>query len=250
MTRLVAREVFAGYGRVEILHGVSIEAGDGEVTCIFGPNGCGKSTLLGAIAGIVDVSAGEVHLDDERLSGRPAHAILRTGLALMPQNGGVFPQLTVRDNLRIGGYILRSRRELDQRIDELLEEFPRLRERLSVLAGNLSGGEQMMLAITRALIVRPRFILFDEPSAGLSPKLAQEALTRVAGLAKRGVGVLMVEQNIREALRVADRIYVLVGGRNRFAGRPQDVSSGQQLMELYLGTSAKDDQQEGGDTHV
>ncbi|MGH7077686.1 MAG: ABC transporter ATP-binding protein [Acetobacteraceae bacterium] len=249
MTRLVAREVVAGYGRVEILHGVSVEAGDGEVTCIFGPNGCGKSTLLGAISGVVEVSAGEIHLDDERLTGRPAHAILRSGLALMPQGGGVFPQLTVRDNLRIGGYILKSRRALEERIEELVAEFPRLGERMSVLAGNLSGGEQMMLAITRALIVRPRFMLFDEPSAGLSPKLATEALARVAGLARRGVGVLMVEQNIREAMRVADRITVLVGGRNRFEGRPQDISSGRELMELYLGAPARDEQREKGDIH-
>lgn len=251
MTRLVAREVFAGYGRVEILHGVSVEAGDSEVTCIFGPNGCGKSTLLGAISGIVDVWSGDVHLDGERLSGYPAHAILRRGLALMPQGGGVFPQLTVRENLRIGGYILSSRRELDRRIEELLEDFPRLRERLAVRAGNLSGGEQMMLAITRALIVKPRFILFDEPSAGLSPKLAAEALARVAQLAERGVGVLMVEQNIREALRVADRIYVLVGGRNRFEGQPQDVASGQQLMDLYLGAPEQGDEQHTeGETNV
>jgi branched-chain amino acid transport system ATP-binding protein len=241
VTRLVARDVVAGYRRVEILHGVSVEAGDGEVTCIFGPNGCGKSTLLGAIAGIVDVWQGDVQLDGRKLTGRPAHEVLRSGLALKPQGGGVFPQLSVRDNLRMGGYILDSRRELDQRIDELTEEFPRLRERMSVPAGNLSGGEQMMLAITRALIVRPRFILFDEPSAGLSPRLAAEALSRVAALAKRGVGVLMVEQNIREAMRVADRIYVLVGGRNRFEGVPADIKSGRQLMELYLGAPATQD---------
>ncbi len=241
MTRLVAHGVVAGYRRVEILHGVSVEAGDGEVTCIFGPNGCGKSTLLGAIAGIVDVWQGDVQLDGRKLTGRPAHEVLRSGLALMPQGGGVFPQLSVRDNLRMGGYILDSRRELDQRIDELTEGFPRLRERMSIPAGNLSGGEQMMLAITRALIVRPRFILFDEPSAGLSPRLAAEALSRVAALAKRGVGVLMVEQNIREAMRVADRIYVLVGGRNRFEGVPADIKRGRQLMVLYLGAPATQD---------
>ncbi len=248
MTRLVARGVVAGYRRVEILHGVSVEAGDGEVTCIFGPNGCGKSTLLGAMAGLVEVWQGDIDLDGERLTGRPAHAILRSGLALMPQGGGVFPQLSVRDNLRMGGYILDSRRELDRRIDELTEEYPRLRERMAVPAGNLSGGEQMMLAITRALIVRPRFVLFDEPSAGLSPKLAAEALSRVAALARRGVGVLMVEQNIREAMRVADRIYVLAGGRNRFAGVPADITSGRHLMELYLGAPAAQDSppQQGG----
>lgn len=247
MTRLVAKGIVAGYGAVEILHGVSVEAGDGQVTCVFGPNGCGKSTLLGAIAGIVDVFEGEVLLDGRDLTGRPAHEVLQNGLALMPQGGGVFPQLSVRENLRVGGHTLSDRRALEARIGELVDEFPRLGERMSVMAGNLSGGEQMMLAIARALIVRPRFILFDEPSAGLSPKLAAEALERVAGLAERGVGVLMVEQNIREALRVADRIYVLVGGENRYEGRPEDIADGRQLMEIYLGAAAEQDRSREGE---
>jgi branched-chain amino acid transport system ATP-binding protein len=235
MTQLRAQEVVTGYAKVEILHGVSVEAGDGQVTCIFGPNGCGKSTLLRSIAGAIATWEGTVTLDGDDITGRPSHDVLAQGLALMPQGGGVFKQLSVRDNLRMGGYTLRSRTLLDERIEELLEEFPRLRDRLAVDAGNLSGGEQMMLAIARALIVRPRFLLFDEPSAGLSPKLAAEALERVAALAQRGVGVLMVEQNIREAMRVADRIYVLVGGSNRWEGRPADISDDRELMRLYLG---------------
>jgi branched-chain amino acid transport system ATP-binding protein len=235
MTRLVADDVVTGYARVEILHGVSVSAGDGEVTCIFGPNGCGKSTLLKAIAGSIATWSGSVRLDDEDLTGMPAHEVVSRGLVLMPQGGGVFRQLSVRDNLRMGGYTLRSRRERDDRIEALLEEFPRLRDRMSVDAGDLSGGEQMMLAIARALAVRPRFMLFDEPSAGLSPRLAGEALERVAELAQRGVGVLMVEQNIREAMRVADRIYVLVGGTRRFEGRPADITDDRELMRLYLG---------------
>jgi branched-chain amino acid transport system ATP-binding protein len=235
VTQLRAEGIVAGYGSVQILHGVSVSAGEGQVSCIFGPNGCGKSTLLKAIAGAIDTWNGRVSLDGDDITGLPSHAVLSRGLALMPQGGGVFAQLSVRDNLRMGGYTLRSRRALDERIDELLEEFPRLRERLSVNAGNLSGGEQMMLAIARALIVRPRFLLFDEPSAGLSPKLATEALVRVAALAQRGVGVLVVEQNIREAMRVADRIFVLVGGSNRFEGRPADIADDRELMRLYLG---------------
>jgi branched-chain amino acid transport system ATP-binding protein len=235
MTRLTAEDVVTGYGRVEIVHGVSIAAGEGEVTCIFGPNGCGKSTLLKAIAGSIGTWDGRVTLDGEDITGLPPHAVLARGLALMPQGGGVFPQLSVHDNLRMGGYTLRSRQALRERIDELLEEFPRLRERLPVNAGSLSGGEQMMLAIARALIARPRFLLFDEPSAGLSPKLASEALARVAALAQRGVGVLIVEQNIREAMRVADRIYVLAGGTRRFEGRPADIADDRELMQLYLG---------------
>jgi branched-chain amino acid transport system ATP-binding protein len=235
VTQLTTEDLVSGYGQVEILHGVSVAAGDGDVTCIFGPNGCGKSTLLKAIAGSIGTWSGRVTLDGQDITGLPAHAVLGHGLALMPQGGGVFPQLSVRDNLRIGGYTLRSRHALRERIDELLEEFPPLRGRLSVNAGNLSGGEQMMLAIARALIVRPRFLLFDEPSAGLSPKLASEALERVAALAQRGVGIVMVEQNIREAMRVADRVYVLVGGTRRFDGRPADIGDDRELMQLYLG---------------
>jgi branched-chain amino acid transport system ATP-binding protein len=225
----------AGYGAVQILHQVSMTARTGEVTCIFGPNGCGKSTLLKAMVGVINPWAGKVTIDDDDLTHLPSHRTLGRGLAMMPQGGGVFPQLSVRDNLRIGGYTIRSRGQLDQRIDELLEDFPRLRERYGVQAGQLSGGEQMILSIARALILRPRFLLFDEPSAGLSPKLVGDVLVRAAELAKRGVGVIMIEQNIREALRVADRMYVLVAGRNRFEGTPADVEDDRELMHLYLG---------------
>jgi branched-chain amino acid transport system ATP-binding protein len=225
----------AGYGGVQILHEVSMTARTGEVTCIFGPNGCGKSTLLKAMVGVIDPWAGSVTLDGDDLTHLPSHRTLGRGLAMMPQGGGVFPQLTVRDNLRIGGYTIRSRQRLDGRIEELLEEFPRLRERYSVQAGQLSGGEQMILSIARALVLSPRFRLFDEPSAGLSPKLVGDVLVRAAELARRGVGVIMIEQNIREALRVADRMYVLVAGRNRFEGTPADVKDDRELMHLYLG---------------
>jgi branched-chain amino acid transport system ATP-binding protein len=238
VTRLRAEGIVTGYRAVQVLHGVSIEAGAGQVTCIFGPNGCGKSTLLKAIAGAIATWEGRIALDGAELTGLPSHEVVEHGLVLMPQGGGVFAQLSVGDNLRMGGYTLRSRREVEARIEEQLADFPMLRRRLSVHAGNLSGGEQMMLAIARALIVRPRFILFDEPSAGLSPRLATEALERAAALAERGVGVLMVEQNIREALRVADRLYVLVGGRNRFEGRPDEIEDDRQLMKLYLGAPA------------
>jgi branched-chain amino acid transport system ATP-binding protein len=225
----------AGYGGVQILHEVSMTARTGEVTCIFGPNGCGKSTLLKAMVGTIDPWAGSVTMDGDDLTHLPSHRTLGHGLAMMPQGGGVFPQLSVRDNLRIGGYTIRSRQRRDGRIEELLEEFPRLRERYSVQAGQLSGGEQMILSIARALVLSPRFLLFDEPSAGLSPKLVGDVLVRAAELARRGVGVIMIEQNIREALRVADRMYVLVAGRNRFDGTPADVEDDRELMHLYLG---------------
>ncbi len=235
MSEITVENLDAGYGSVQILHQVSMTARTGEVTCIFGPNGCGKSTLLKAIVGMIDPWAGTVKIDDEDITHLPSHKTLGRGVAMMPQGGGVFPHLSVRENLRIGGYTLRDKKELDQRIDTLLDEFPRLRERYTVAAGQLSGGEQMILSIARALVLNPRFLLFDEPSAGLSPKLVGDVLVRAAELAQRGVGVLMIEQNIREAMRVADRMYVLVGGRNRFDGTPADVADDRELMHLYLG---------------
>jgi branched-chain amino acid transport system ATP-binding protein len=235
---LAARDLVSGYSKVEILHGVTIEARAGEVTCVFGPNGCGKSTLLKVIAGAIPAWSGEVTLGEESLTGRSSHEVLQSGLALMPQGGGIFPALTVLENLRIGAYTVRSRQDREARVERALEENPRLRERRTVPAGSLSGGEQMMLAIARALLVEPRFMLFDEPSAGLAPKLAADALARAAALAERGVGVVMVEQNIREAIKVADRIYILASGANRFEGTPGDITSDKQLMDLYLGASA------------
>jgi len=232
---VTVEDLDAGYGSVQILHQVSMTARTSEVTCIFGPNGCGKSTLLKAMVGVIDPWAGSVTIDGDDLTHLPSHRTLGRGIALMPQGGGVFPQLSVRDNLRIGGYTIRSRKRLDARIEELLADFPRLRERYDVQAGQLSGGEQMILSIARALILNPRFLLFDEPSAGLSPKLVGDVLARAAELSRRGVGVIMIEQNIREAMRVADRMYVLVAGRNRFDGTPADVKDDRELMHLYLG---------------
>lgn len=241
MSTIEVQGLRAGYGRVQILHDVSMTAAAGEVTCVFGPNGCGKSTLLKAIVGAISPTAGSVLLAGEDITRLPSHETLKRGVSLMPQNGGVFPQLTVAENLRMGGYILRSRKDLNERIAELLDEFPKLRERLKVTAGSLSGGEQMLVSIARALLLRPRFLLFDEPSAGLSPKLVGDVLRRAAGLAERGVGVVMVEQNIREAMTVADRLYVLAAGRNRFEGTPGDISDDRELMHMYLGVGNREE---------
>ncbi len=241
MSTIEVQGLRAGYGRVQILHDLSMTAAAGEVTCVFGPNGCGKSTLLKAIVGAISPTAGSVLLAGEDITRLPSHETLKRGVSLMPQNGGVFPQLTVAENLRMGGYILRSRKDLNERIAELLDEFPKLRERLKVTAGSLSGGEQMLVSIARALLLRPRFLLFDEPSAGLSPKLVGDVLRRAAGLAERGVGVVMVEQNIREAMTVADRLYVLAAGRNRFEGTPGDISDDRELMHMYLGVGNREE---------
>ncbi len=228
-------DLATGYGKMEIVHGISLEARVGEITCVFGPNGSGKSTLIKAMAGALPPWRGRVVLGETDLTGLAAHRMVRHGIVLMPQGGGVFPQLSVVENLRMGGYAVRDAGEVERRIERLLGEFPSLARRRRVAGGRLSGGEQMMLALARALMIEPLFVLLDEPSAGLSPAAVSEALERIRLLKERGVGVLMVEQNIREAMRIADTVYILAGGMERFRGRSEELSDEQRLMELYMG---------------
>ena len=235
MTTLAAENIVTGYGKQEIVHGVSLTAESGRITCIFGPNGCGKSTLLKAVAGALPVWSGEARLDDTVLSNLPVHEVVRQGLVLMPQGGGVFPRLTVMENLRMGGYAIPDRGAVERRIEELIDQYPSLARRRRTAAGALSGGEQAMLSLARALVSKPRFILLDEPSAGLSPAMVIETLERITTLTKQGIGILMVEQNIREAMPIADRIYILAAGEKRFEGTPSDVRDDRQIMDIYMG---------------
>ena len=235
MTMLVAENVVTGYGKQEIVRGVSLTAEAGKITCIFGPNGCGKSTLLKAIAGALPVWSGTTSLGETTLSNLPVHEVVRSGLVLMPQGGGVFPRLTVMENLRMGGYALADGRLVERRIEALIDQYPSLARRRRTAAGSLSGGEQAMLALARALVSEPRFILLDEPSAGLSPAMVKETLERITTLTGQGIGVLMVEQNIREAMPIADRLYILAAGEKRFEGSPQDVRDDRQIMDIYMG---------------
>lgn len=235
MTALVAENVVTGYGKQEIVRGVSLIAEAGRITCIFGPNGCGKSTLLKAIAGALPVWSGATRLGDVTLSNLPVHEVVRHGLVLMPQGGGVFPRLTVTENLRMGGYAIPDRRLVERRIEALIDEYPSLARRRRTAAGSLSGGEQAMLSLARALVSEPRFILLDEPSAGLSPAMVNETLERITTLTAQGIGILMVEQNIREAMPIADKLYILAAGEKRFEGSPQDVRDDRQIMDIYMG---------------
>jgi branched-chain amino acid transport system ATP-binding protein len=235
MSMLVAESVVTGYGKQEIVRGVSLTAEAGKITCIFGPNGSGKSTLLKAIAGALPVWSGTTRLDDIALSNRPVHEVVRRGLVLMPQGGGVFPRLTVMENLRMGGYALADRQLVKRRIEALIDQYPALARRRRTAAGSLSGGEQAMLSLARALVSEPRFLLLDEPSAGLSPAMVKETLERITTLTGQGIGVLMVEQNIREAMPIADRLYILAAGEKRFEGSPQDVRDDRQIMDIYMG---------------
>jgi branched-chain amino acid transport system ATP-binding protein len=235
MSTLVADSVVAGYGKQEIVHGVSLVAEAGKITCIFGPNGCGKSTFLKAIAGALPVWGGTIGLGGETIGNLPVHEVVRQGLVLMPQGGGVFPRLTVMENLRMGGYAIADRKLVDRRIEALVDQYPSLARRRKTTAGALSGGEQAMLALARALVSEPRFILLDEPSAGLSPAMVSETLERIKVLTARGIGILMVEQNIREAMPIADRLYILAAGEKRFEGTPGDVRNDRQIMDIYMG---------------
>ncbi len=228
-------DLVTGYGKQEIVHGVSMSACAEEVTCVFGPNGSGKSTVIKAIAGLLPAWSGRLHLGETELTGLAVHEVVRQGIVMMPQGGGVFPRFTVMENLRMGGYSLRDTAWVEERIETLIDDYPSLQRRRHVAAGSLSGGEQMMVAIARALVPNPAFVLLDEPSAGLSPALVGETMARVKGLRERGVGVVMIEQNIREALPIADRLYILAGGNRKFAGTAADIRDDRHLMSLYMG---------------
>ncbi|TIT23364.1 MAG: ABC transporter ATP-binding protein [Mesorhizobium sp.] len=234
-TTLTADNIVTGYGKQEIVHGVSLSAEAGKITCIFGPNGSGKSTLLKAIVGALPVWSGTASLGESTLSNLAVHEVVRQGLVLMPQGGGVFPRLTVMENLRMGGYAIADRRIVEQRIEALIEQYPSLARRRQTAAGSLSGGEQAMLALARALVSEPRFILLDEPSAGLSPAMVIETLERITTLTAHGIGIVMVEQNIREAMPIADKLYILAAGEKRFEGTRRDVRDDRQIMEIYMG---------------
>ena len=234
---LTVDHLVAGYERgVPIVNGVSIAADRGEIIAILGPNGAGKSTLVKAIAGLVPVAAGHIRLDAEDITTRPAHSMVRGGLAFVPQTENVFCTLSVADNLKLAAHTL-AVRERAARTKEICGIFPDLARRQRLSAGRLSGGQRQMLAVARALIVSPKVLLLDEPSAGLSPKAVDELFRKLRQISSSGVGVVLVEQNLRAALAIANRIYVLVEGRNRLEGHSHELAADPVIAALYLGGS-------------
>ena len=236
---LEVRGLSARYGAVAALRDVSLEVRAGELVALIGANGAGKSTLLRTIAGLMAPAAGRVALEGRDVTGQPPEAILRAGIALVPERRRVFADLTVLDNLELGGYALPRggdfRRRLDAGVDEAYRLFPVLHRRRAQLAGTLSGGEQQMLAIGRALMSRPRLLLCDEPSLGLAPLVVQEIMRLLAALREAGTTILLVEQNARMALRAADRAYVLETGSVVLAGSGADLLDNDELKAAYLG---------------
>jgi branched-chain amino acid transport system ATP-binding protein len=226
----VLEDVDAGYGRVLVLHGVSLSVARGDIVALIGPNGAGKSTLLRAASGMVKVSRGAVRLDGRDLTGASIETIARAGVAHVPEGRRLFPGLSVRDNLRLGGW-----RGRNTDLEPVLTLFPRLRERLDQVAGSMSGGEQQMCAIARALMGRPDFLLIDELSLGLAPVVVEEIMSRLGEVAGEGTGILLVEQDAGHALELAQRAYVLENGRITLAGPAPTLADDPRVREAYLG---------------
>jgi branched-chain amino acid transport system ATP-binding protein len=235
MALLELRDISAGYGSIQILHEVSLHVGEGEVVAVIGPNGAGKSTTFKVIMGLINYLGGEIVFDGRNLVGERPDRILGLGLGYVPQGRVVFTQMTVRENLEMGAYLERDRKKIQASMDFVFELFPRLGERPRQLAGTMSGGEQQMLAMARALMMRPRMMMLDEPSLGLSPRFVDEVFDKIVELVKGGLTVMLVEQNAARALEISTRGYVLELGRNRFEGTGQALLDNPEIRRLYLG---------------
>ena len=231
---LRASGVYAGYGRGDIIHGVSVEARPGEIVTVIGPNGAGKSTLIKTIAGLLSPRLGTVAIGDEEIGGLPAPAVARRGIAFVPQEANVFRQLTVAENLEMGAWTDQDRK--DERLDKVHALFPVLAERRHVRAGNLSGGQRQMVAFGMAMMVEPRVLLLDEPSAGLSPTMVEQMFEIVKGVNQTGVAVLMVEQNAIQALKISRRGYVMAAGKVALEDAADNLLQNKEISELYLGS--------------
>ena len=229
---LSLRGVRAGYGPIEVLHGIDLDLPRGTVLAVLGPNGAGKTTLLSAIAGLVPVHAGSIVLAGRRVNGARPDDLARAGLCLVPEGRGIFPNLTVHEHLRM---VTHSGRGLDEIAAETYERFPRLADRRSQLAGTMSGGEQQMLALARGLATNPALLMLDELSMGLAPLIVEELYAQVAAIASSGVSIIVVEQFARAVLGVADLAAVLVHGRVGLLGAPRDIEG--DLHQAYLGTA-------------
>ena len=233
MSLLSVRNVRVAYGKVVALHGVSLNVESGELVSLVGANGAGKSTLMKVIMGLVSAAGGEVEFDGGSLLGQPTHDIVHRGIGYVPESRGTLRELSVRENLRLGAFSRRWDDEARADLDRVLDRFPVLAERINQMAGTLSGGEQQMLVIARALMSRPRLLLLDEPSLGLAPMIAARIFEIIGALNEQGVAVLLVEQNARAALKLAKRGYVLELGRVVVEG--SNLAESHKVREAYLG---------------
>jgi branched-chain amino acid transport system ATP-binding protein len=229
-------DLVTAYGKIEALKGVSLNLEAGKITCLLGPNGAGKTTLMMTIAGILQPRRGSVRLAGNELVGLSPARIVAQGVALVPENRLVFPQMSVRENLLVGAYQRNDKAEIDTDVERMYARFPRLHERREQLAGTLSGGEQQMLAVARALMSRPRLLLMDEPSLGLAPLIVAEIFSIVSELNRDGTTIFLVEQNAHMALRVAHQFFLMEQGRITFRGMPGQLAEDEVIQRAYLGS--------------
>ncbi len=230
------QDVELRYDHVYALRGVSLNLSEGETVALIGANGAGKSSILRAIAGLSRIESGSIHFQGERIDGRAPASIVGLGIAMVPEGRRVFPFMSVKDNLLMGAFIRRGRAEIGQSLEEVFDRFPRLKERYRQAAGTLSGGEQQMLVIGRALMARPRLLLLDEPSLGIAPKLVQDIARSIVAINRdEGVSVLLVEQNSRMALSISHRAYALTTGNVVISGRSCELIDDERIKAAYLG---------------
>jgi len=228
-------QIDAGYGTFQALFGVSLEVNAGEAVGVIGPNGAGKTTLMRVISGLIRPTKGTIAMEGTNVLATPAHRILELGIAHVPENRRLFPRMSVEDNLKMGAFIPAARAKYRERLAFVYDLFPRMAERRGQLAGTMSGGEQQMCAIGRALMSEPRLLLLDEPSAGLAPVVVQQVFGLVERIRASGLTVLIVEQNVRQVLRVVDRAYLLEAGSIRASGTSAELLASKTIQEAYLG---------------
>ena len=235
MAMLKVTDLKVNYGVIPALKGISFEVNEGEVIALIGANGAGKTTILHTVTGLIQPSSGKIEFQGKDITKTPAHKIVEMGMAHVPEGRRVFPEMTVYQNLMLGAYTRKDAAEKQQTLEEVYEHFPRLKERARQVAGTLSGGEQQMLAMGRALMSRPKILLMDEPSMGLSPILVGEIFSIIEKVAREGKTVLLVEQNAKKALSIADRAYVLETGSISLTGRAEELLHNDEIRKAYLG---------------
>ena len=232
---LEIKDLHVSYGAIKALTGVSLSVKDGELVTLIGANGAGKTTTLHTISGLLKANSGSIYLDGRDIQKIPAHEIISLGMAHVPEGRHVFAQMTVLENLYMGAYIIKDKYKVEENLEWVFAHFPRLKERSRQLAGTLSGGEQQMLATGRALMTNPEILLMDEPSMGLSPLLVSEIFSILKELQKAGITILLVEQNAKMALSIADRAYVLENGKITLSGQAAEMLNDERVKKAYLG---------------
>lgn len=233
MLKMVGVETY--YGKVKALHGVSLEVNEGQLVTILGANGAGKTTILKTISGLVEPEYGTIHFDNQRIDRKEPEEIVALGISYVPEWRRIFPELTVYENLLMGGFLIKNRDLLQERMEESFQHFPILKKRQTQIAGTMSGGEQQMLAISRALMLKPKLLLLDEPSLGLSPLLVKDIFNTIKELHKSGVTILLVEQNVNHALKIADYGYVVTTGKIFLSGTYEELLDEEKVRKQYLG---------------